>query len=1019
MKNIFFPSHWAARIPIAAAILCLWSLPAVLAQDEPEPDFTFDFNADPGDQIEIISNGVEGTEWRSSGGVDDSGYLSLTDAVNDARAAIIFEDPTEGKPIEGLRFSVDARIGGGTDPPADGFSVNIVRPDDLLLEDPRGEGYAASPTNEANLPEEGSMTGLGIGFDAWFSGGSDVIGFSVRVDGELVQQIPAPVINGDADDPESLQTGPLDLDDPLGALTWQPFEVELTPAGELTIMWKGQTILDALPVNYFPGPGQIVFGARTGGSNQHHHFDNLSLTILETENTVISGLTFNREQVVFQITDGVDGTLAANSVELQIDGTAVPVELTKEGSVTTITYTPETPFEIAAIHSYELSAMDSEGNEIRRSGSLSLPNPFFPIDPLPGPDPVAGMFATRHIWGGQEDTEINDGEEALDAILAAANGTWDGEFFDTQHPVINFNGGGIFGNDLDYPEEVATSPLWTGEDFVQFSRAFVRFAEPGDYTFGVHSDDGMGLRIHGLQFTSADGPGFIDAGDPSALIHPTTTGDSNTRGVLSVPAAGTHLLEFFWYERAGGDNGELYVSRGAITGGDDDPNAAWSLVGQSESVTYNVPGVDGDGWTVMVSEPGGDPVETIDAGLADIEAGATTENSDVVNFNDPGFGGPGTFGDDVPFPGDTEADDDDYAILATATLVIPATGTYHLGFRSDDGARLRVVGQTFDEIVTSAVPDSAVIEGDALIADVLTGDSNTVASIELAEGTYEIEFVGFERGGGSYFEVFGSGLGAPGNVLLRRDGAGMAMLEPAVSLVPAPAPDIPIVNFERDAGNILVDFMPLEPGADHMMQGSLTLEEWMDLETTITEVNDAVLRATAASIDPLDAYYRVVQLPPPPILSTGFEEGAEGWTVDGGVWEAGPPAGSLDSAFAGANVFATTLEDGYPAMANSGLRSPLVDLTDVTGPRLRFQYYQEMGQDEGVRLDFLDEDGVPLFDSDITFLGNSGGWVEFNRPFPAQARDRPIFLEFRLLTDEDETNDGFGFAIDEVLVSGN
>ena len=55
----------------------LISIPAAFAQEQ-EPDYTFDFNTDPGDQIETFGT----TEWRGSGGVDDSGYLSITDALN-------------------------------------------------------------------------------------------------------------------------------------------------------------------------------------------------------------------------------------------------------------------------------------------------------------------------------------------------------------------------------------------------------------------------------------------------------------------------------------------------------------------------------------------------------------------------------------------------------------------------------------------------------------------------------------------------------------------------------------------------------------------------------------------------------------------------------------------------------------------------------------------------------------------------------------------------------------------------
>jgi hypothetical protein len=54
--------------------------------------------------------------------------------------------------------------------------------------------------------------------------------------------------------------------------------------------------------------------------------------------------------------------------------------------------------------------------------------------------------------------------------------------------------------------------------------------------------------------------------------------------------------------------------------------------------------------------------------------------------------------------------------------------------------------------------------------------------------------------------------------------------------------------------------------------------------------------------------------------------------------------------------------------------------------------------------------------SGLVLLGESGGWVEFNRPIPAEARDQQIKILFRLLTDDDMDNDGFGFALDDVRV---
>ncbi|MGY8689468.1 MAG: hypothetical protein ACKVHP_17255, partial [Verrucomicrobiales bacterium] len=187
------------------------------AKADTSPGQLFDFEEDP--MLDIISS-TDTTEWRASGGVDDSGYLSLTDAVGGADSTIIF--PPVEDAISAFKISVDARIGGDQERPADGFSINIVRPEDPLLANPRGDGYAISNQfpQLGGLQEEGSQTGLGIGFDTWDNGQlqdepeSDIVGFSVRVDGLLVRQIPAATANGEPGDETSLQTGPVGSEDP-------------------------------------------------------------------------------------------------------------------------------------------------------------------------------------------------------------------------------------------------------------------------------------------------------------------------------------------------------------------------------------------------------------------------------------------------------------------------------------------------------------------------------------------------------------------------------------------------------------------------------------------------------------------------------------------------------------------------------------------------------------------------------------------------------------------------------------
>ncbi|MCA9214326.1 MAG: hypothetical protein KDB27_14740, partial [Planctomycetales bacterium] len=255
-------------------------LSVVLGASATATEFNLDFETDPAD-LEVEFHGT--SEWRGSDGFDDSGYLSVTDALNGQRGSIVFPDLANGESLKAFRITADLRVGGGTSSPADGFSFNFARPGDPVLDD--GEGWASSPTNEANLPEEGTTTGLAIGFDEWYSGGRDVIGMSIRIDNELVDQAAFPKLNGTVDDDQSLQTvledgitGVFDdeLQDQMG---WARLEMELC-ANNLTVSYKGREVFNRT-VEYAPSPGQLVFGGRTGDANSYHHIDNISIATNE------------------------------------------------------------------------------------------------------------------------------------------------------------------------------------------------------------------------------------------------------------------------------------------------------------------------------------------------------------------------------------------------------------------------------------------------------------------------------------------------------------------------------------------------------------------------------------------------------------------------------------------------------------------------------------------------------------------------------------------------------------------
>ena len=206
----------------------------------------------------------------------------------------------DGAVIKSFRIQADVRIGGGTSSPADGFSFNLARPGDPVLDD--GDGYASSPTGETNLPEEGTTTGLAIGFDEWFSGGEDVIGLSVRIDDQLIDQFGFPEFHGDFDDTASLQTGPANTD-PSG-LGWAPFSIDLDSDKNLLVTYKGVTAFDGV-VNFDPGPLQpVIAGSTRSDANSAHHIDNISIS---TDVQQIPGLVahypFDETSGVFTLLD--------------------------------------------------------------------------------------------------------------------------------------------------------------------------------------------------------------------------------------------------------------------------------------------------------------------------------------------------------------------------------------------------------------------------------------------------------------------------------------------------------------------------------------------------------------------------------------------------------------------------------------------------------------------------------------------------------------------------------------------
>lgn len=138
--------------------------------------------------------------------------------------------------------------------------------------------------------------------------------------------------------------------------------------------------------------------------------------------------------------------------------------------------------------------------------------------------------------------------------------------------------------------------------------------------------------------------------------------------------------------------------------------------------------------------------------------------SDVINRNDPKSpGNGGFFQGDLPFAADNltpsgrvSENDDDFVLHARCAIVVTEENDYTFGFSSDEGARLRIEGSTFlsSTRINPDNPANPAHQGNTLSYAITTTNSDTLGVCHLTPGTYEIDFLTWERSGGAYAEVF-------------------------------------------------------------------------------------------------------------------------------------------------------------------------------------------------------------------------------------------------------------------------
>ena len=206
-----------------------------------EPGITWDFNDGLPEGSEVAGN----AEHSEDEGVDDSGALVITRALNSQLGGWL--SPEIGT-VSSFIIDFDILIDGGTDMQADGMSMSIS--DDLVP----FEAFS----------EAGRGSGLRVNFDNWDNGDGAP---SIEIEfGDA--QIAAVPMGTQAD-------STLDTDG------WWPVHIELTTAGDLTLLYNDELIHDSVNIADFAPieNARIAFGGRTGGANANQFIDNFRIVL--------------------------------------------------------------------------------------------------------------------------------------------------------------------------------------------------------------------------------------------------------------------------------------------------------------------------------------------------------------------------------------------------------------------------------------------------------------------------------------------------------------------------------------------------------------------------------------------------------------------------------------------------------------------------------------------------------------------------------------------------------------------
>jgi hypothetical protein len=260
--------------------------------------FATDFNSGVPEGATVYSGGGGGY-WSPDGGVDNSGRLVLTDNVNNQQGALVIDELTPGRRVSAFEASFLLRIGNVSAEPADGFSFNFA-------------------DNLPNAVSTGAENGVGTGFSfcidtyrfANYPGGgiANTSGMKLRYRGADIAGVNIPW--------------------PWNSTRYVPINISVTAEGLVTVLVDGTNVFGNITLaNYAPAKGRFGIYARTGGQNQTHWVDDLSVTVHTLETAASTGASvFGSAYVsggMLRITDNVNSQAGSFILDELVPGEPV------------------------------------------------------------------------------------------------------------------------------------------------------------------------------------------------------------------------------------------------------------------------------------------------------------------------------------------------------------------------------------------------------------------------------------------------------------------------------------------------------------------------------------------------------------------------------------------------------------------------------------------------------------------------------------------------------------------------